>query len=114
VAQLSPSIFADIERHKTCTVENLLNGMLSLCLPEEHKHNPPTDLLKQCLEAVLPICNVEAPDGRDCAPESSVKTKGKQRRGDNLRGWLTDYLAKRCVTLFVPPAANFLTRFTPV
>jgi hypothetical protein len=52
-----PSLFADIRGHETCTVENLLNGMLSLCLPEEHKHNPPTDLLDQCLNAVIHICN---------------------------------------------------------
>jgi hypothetical protein len=52
-----PSLFAAIKDHETCTVENLLNGMLSLCLPEDHKHNPITDLLDQCLNAVLPICN---------------------------------------------------------
>ena len=53
---VSPAIRANVERHETCTVEALLNAFLSHCLLEEHKHNPP-DLLKQCLKAVLPLCN---------------------------------------------------------
>ena len=43
-----------------CTVEILLKGMLSRCLPEEDKHNPAPDLLGLCLNAVLPICNAKA------------------------------------------------------
>jgi hypothetical protein len=65
--------------------------MLSLCLPEEHKHNPPADLLEQCLKGVLDISNQE-------------------NSGDNLRGCLTNYLKERCGSLFVPPAANFSLR----
>jgi hypothetical protein len=51
---VSPSILADIRNHATCTVEVLLNYLLS---HEEHKHNAPADLLDQCISAVLPICN---------------------------------------------------------
>src|SRR5882757_6282348 len=73
--------------------------MLSLCLPEEHKHNPPADLLKRCLDAVLHICNDQ---------KSPMEDKGKeQTRGDNLRGCLTGYLTEWCGALFVPPAAHF-------
>jgi len=36
---VSPSILADIQNHNTCTVETLLNGLLSLCLPEDHYCN---------------------------------------------------------------------------
>jgi hypothetical protein len=69
-----------------------------LCLPEEHKHNPPADLLKRCLDAVLHICNDQ---------KSPIENKGKeQKRGDNLRGCLTDYLTEWCGALFVPPAAH--------
>jgi hypothetical protein len=73
VDDVSPSILADIQDHATCTVETLLNGLLSLCLPEEYKHNAPADLLNQCLNAVLPICN---------AQDHQIKTKGKQKRTD--------------------------------
>ena len=52
------SIHADIQDHDTCTVETLLKGLLSLCLPEEHK--PPSCLLGECINAVLPICNAKA------------------------------------------------------
>ncbi|KAF8460883.1 hypothetical protein DFH94DRAFT_106436 [Russula ochroleuca] len=52
-----PSTFANIEKHENCTVEILLNSMLSICLPEENKHSAPADLLGRCLNAVLPICN---------------------------------------------------------
>jgi hypothetical protein len=72
--------------------------MLSLCLPEGHKHNPPADLLKRCLDAVLHICNDQ---------KSPIENKGKeQKRGDNLWGRLTDYLTKWCGALFVPPAVH--------
>jgi hypothetical protein len=73
VDDVSPSILADIEDHAVCTVETLLNGLLSLCLPEEYESDAPTDLLDQCLKAVLPICN---------AQDHPIRTKGKQKRAD--------------------------------
>jgi len=51
----------------------LLNGLLSLCLLEEHKHNAPADLLDQCINAVLPICNTQ---------DHPIQMKGKQKRVD--------------------------------
>jgi hypothetical protein len=51
------AICADIEKHEKCTAETLLNALPSRCLLEEHKHNPPGDILNQCLKAVLPLCN---------------------------------------------------------
>ena len=71
---VSPSILADIHDHASCTVETLLNGLLSLHLPEKYKHNPPTNLLDQCIDAVLPICN---------ARHRLVETKGAQKRADD-------------------------------
>jgi hypothetical protein len=57
---ISPPIIADLKHHKDeCTVENLLNGMLSRCLPKEGKRNLAPNVLDLCLEAVLPICNDE-------------------------------------------------------
>jgi hypothetical protein len=50
-------VFADIKKHETFSVKTLLTGLLPLCLPEENKHIAPTDLLDQCLNAVIPICN---------------------------------------------------------
>jgi len=44
-----------------------------LCLPEEHKHNPFADLLEQCIDAVLPICN---------AQDHPIQTTGKQKQVD--------------------------------
>jgi hypothetical protein len=73
VDDVYPSILADIRRHDTCTVEALLNGLLLLCLPEEHKQNPPADLLDQCINAVLPIRN---------AQDHPIQTQGKQKRID--------------------------------
>lgn len=70
VEDVSPSILADIQDHATCTVEELLNGLLSRCLPEEHKSSPPSDLLNQCISAVLPICNTQ---------DHPITTKGKQK-----------------------------------
>jgi hypothetical protein len=65
VESVSPPIIADVKHHTSdCTVENLLKGMLSLCLPKEDKHNPAPDLLDQCLNAVLPICNAETKETR--------------------------------------------------
>jgi hypothetical protein len=73
VDDVSPSILADIQDHATCTVEELLNGLLSRCLPEGHKSNPPSDLLDQCINAVLPICNTQ---------HHPIRTKGKQKQVD--------------------------------
>ncbi|KAF8484070.1 hypothetical protein DFH94DRAFT_338639 [Russula ochroleuca] len=56
VDDVRSAIFADIEKHDTCTVDSLLKGMLSL-LPKEEIPHGSTDLLNKCLEAVLPICN---------------------------------------------------------
>jgi hypothetical protein len=70
---VSPSILANLQDHATCTVETLLNGLLSLCLPEEYKCNAPAGLLDQCLNAVLPICN---------AQDHQAKMKGKQKQTD--------------------------------
>jgi hypothetical protein len=89
VEDVSPSILADIQDHATCTVKTLLDGLLSLCLPEEYKSNAPADLLDQCLNAVLPICNPQ---------DHQIKTKGKQKRSDEealadslgLRTYLTE------------------------
>jgi hypothetical protein len=67
------SVLADIQHPDTCTVEALLNGLLSLCLAEEHKQNPPADLLGRCIDAVLPICN---------APDLQNQEKGKQERDE--------------------------------
>jgi hypothetical protein len=56
---VGPPIFADIKHHTVdCTVEILLKGMLSRCLPEEKQHLAP-DILDLCLKAVLPICKKE-------------------------------------------------------
>ena len=71
---VSPSILADIEDYAVCTVETLLNGLLSLCLPEEYESDTPADLLDQRLNAVLPICNVW---------DHPIKTKGKQKRAND-------------------------------
>src|ERR1700722_20679343 len=86
---VSPSILADIRNHATCTVEALLNYLLSLCLLEEHKHNEPAGLLDQCISAVLPICNTQ---------DYPIQTKGKQKCVDEgalvgglgLRKYLTE------------------------
>jgi hypothetical protein len=67
----------------------LLNGLLSLCLPDEHKHNPPADLLDQCINAILPICNTQ---------DHPIQTKAKQKQVDKealadgleLREYLTE------------------------
>jgi hypothetical protein len=67
------SIFTDIRNHATCTIEALLNGLLLICLPDEHKDNPPTDLLDQCINAVLPICNTQ---------DNPIQMKAKQKRVD--------------------------------
>jgi len=83
VDDVSSSILADIQDHATCTVETLLNGLLSLCLPEEYKPSAPADLLDQCLNAVLPICN---------AQDHPIQTKGKQKRIDEA---LADSLGLR-------------------
>jgi hypothetical protein len=74
VDDVSPSILANIKDHAVCTVETLLNGLLSLCLPEEYESDAPTDLLDQCLNTVLPICN---------AQYHPIKTKGKQKWADD-------------------------------
>jgi hypothetical protein len=89
VDDVCSSILADIRNHATCTVETLLNGLLLLCLPEEHKHNPPADLLDQCINAVLPICNPQ---------DNPIQTKAKQKPVDEetladgmgLRTYLTE------------------------
>lgn len=70
-----PSILADIQDVDTCTVETLLNALLLHCLAEEHKQNPPADLLGRCIDAVLPICN--APDLQN---QEKRKRKGKQKQ----------------------------------
>ena len=62
---VSSSLIAYVKSHtwhhkSDCTVEILLKGMLSRCLPEEDKHNPAPDLLGLCLNTVLPICNAKA------------------------------------------------------
>jgi hypothetical protein len=58
VEHVSPAVLADITGHATCTVESLLKGLLSLCLPEGNSASTDlTDLLDRCLHAVLPICN---------------------------------------------------------
>jgi hypothetical protein len=69
------SVLADIQHPDTCTVEALLNGLLSLCLAEEHKQNPPADLLGRCIDAVLPISACNAPDLQN-------QEKGKQERDE--------------------------------
>jgi hypothetical protein len=57
---VGPPIIADVKHHKSdCTVEILLKGMLSRCLPEEGKRNLAPDLLDTCLNAVLSICNAK-------------------------------------------------------
>ena len=73
VGDLCLSILTDIQNPATCAVETLLNGLLLLCLPEEHKHNPPADLLYQCINAVLPICNTQ---------DNPIQMKAKQKRVD--------------------------------
>ena len=53
-------IIADVKHYKIdCTVDSLLKGMLSRCLPKTNEHNSVPDLLGLCLNAVLPICNAE-------------------------------------------------------
>ena len=57
VESVGPPIIADVKHYKIdCTVDSLLKGMLSRCLPE---HNSVSDILGLCLNAVLPICNAE-------------------------------------------------------
>jgi len=73
VDDVSSSIKADIRDHATCAVKTFLDGLLSLCLLEEHEHNPPVDLLERCINAVLPICNPH------CRP---IETKRGQKRAD--------------------------------
>lgn len=85
MSRVHPAIYANIKEHKKCTVESLLNALLSRCLLEEHKDNPPSDLLHQCLKAVLPLCNTQ-----DC-PE----LKGRQSQGLSVDGLaLRDQLAR--------------------
>ncbi len=85
---VSPSILADIQNHNTCTVETLLNGLLSLCLPEDHKHNPPVGLLDECIEAVLPICNPQ--DNRKQTKRKNLADKETLADGSALLAHLTD------------------------
>jgi hypothetical protein len=56
---VGPPIFADIKHHTVdCTVEILLKGMLSRCLPGDKQHLA-RNILDLCLKAVLPICKKE-------------------------------------------------------
>jgi len=86
------SILADIQDHDTCTIETSLNGLLSLCLPEEHKRNPPAGLLGDCINAVLPICNA-----RDQSIQTR-QTEAKQNQVDE------EALAKRIPPQAIPDA----------
>ena len=56
---VSPVILNDLQQHSTCTVRQLLTALLRrCCVPEEQLvAQPSADLLDECLEVVLPICN---------------------------------------------------------
>jgi hypothetical protein len=81
VDDVYPSILVDIQDHATCTVDTLLKGLLSLCASKDIS---PANLLNQCINAVLPICNAE--------DQSNTKLKGvdKKASADGLK--LREYL----------------------
>jgi hypothetical protein len=88
VDDISHSILADIRDYATCNVDALLNGLLSRCLPEKLKANPPADLLHQCINAVLPLCNSQG-----CPTTTKGKEKQaneKVRDGVKLRAYLQE------------------------
>jgi hypothetical protein len=70
---VSPKILIDLEGHSTCKFETFLKIFLLLCLDGKKAKAPP-DLLKKCVEAVIPICNAHTePD------EGTKRTKEKGR-----------------------------------
>jgi hypothetical protein len=81
VDDVCSSILVDIQDHATCTVDTLLEFLLSLCAS---KDTPPANLLNQCINAVLPICNAE--------DQSNTTLKGvdKNASADGLK--LREYL----------------------
>jgi hypothetical protein len=89
VDDVGPSILADIEDHATCTVEAFLKGLLTRCLPEEHRSNAPGDLLDQCINAVLPICNSL---GHPITTKGTKKRAHEEAQADGLalRKYLTE------------------------
>lgn len=70
VNDVYPKILVDIQDHATCTVDALLKALLSLC---SSKDIPPANLLNQCVNAVLPICNAE---------DHPIQSKAKSKRVD--------------------------------
>ena len=68
---MDDSLLPETQDHDTCTVEMLLNGLLSLCLPDEHKYNPPADFLGRYINAILPNLQISRlPDPNESEAES--------------------------------------------
>ncbi|KAG8917850.1 hypothetical protein FRC02_002828 [Tulasnella sp. 418] len=54
-----PWIHRDIKSHQTCRFDTMLKALLARCSPEEADSDL-DDLLKNCLEVVLPLCNEDS------------------------------------------------------
>ncbi|KAG8909224.1 hypothetical protein FRC02_007928, partial [Tulasnella sp. 418] len=54
-----PWILRDIKSHQTCRFDTMLKALLARCSPEEADSDL-GDLLKNCLEVVLPLCNEDS------------------------------------------------------